>query len=98
MKILDKLTTNHVSGGYYTDVVPAGMSLPGYIFSLHGNCNITASAGNHDLLWDGSNMILGIPYEVTVETTQFGDFVSNSTYRVTKYHDKCQFEHLPQLD
>lgn len=96
MKILDKLAINHVSGGGYSNTVPANTRFPGYIFDLYGNCNITKANHPSDILWDGSDMALGMPTEVTVETTQFGGFDYNITYLVTKYANKCRFEQLPQ--
>lgn len=91
MKILDKLEIKHVSGG---ETVPAGSKFPGYVFDLYGNCNITTAGNPSDILWDGCGMELGVPREVTVETTQFGGFYYNPTYRVTKHQDKCEFELL----
>lgn len=91
MKILDKLEINHISGG---DTVQAGSKFPGYVFDLYGNCNITTAGNPSDILWHGCDMALGVPYEATVETTQFGDFYYNSTYSVTKYRDRCEFELL----
>lgn len=97
MKVLDKLAINHVSGGY-SNTVPANTKFPGYIFDLYGNCNITTAHRPSDILWDGSNMTLGVPTEVTVETIQFGGFNYSATYLVTKYANKCRFEQLPQKE
>lgn len=91
MKFLNKLEINHVSGG---DIVHAGTKFPGYVFDLYGNCNITTAGNPSDILWDGADMALGITYEATVSTTQFGGFHYDSTYNVTKYCDRCQFDQI----
>lgn len=93
MKTLDNLEIICVSGG---ETVKAGSKWPGYVFNLFGDCNITVAGNPSEILWDGSDMVLGVPYEVTVETTQFGDFHYINTYQLTKHHDHCEFFLLSQ--
>ncbi len=87
MKLLDVLQIGSVSGGIS---VKSGDIHNDHSFDLHGNCNISISGAPSTILWDASNMTMGVQSLVDV-TRKLDNQTVFVTYIVKKHADGCDF-------